>query len=56
MDAITTIAAITSIPAPLADQARCLLTDFKDVMRNTVGEVAAPCGRLRISAPISFGW
>jgi DNA-binding transcriptional LysR family regulator len=39
----------------LAEHARRLLAEFEDAMRDTAGEAAAPRGRLRLSAPLTFG-
>jgi DNA-binding transcriptional LysR family regulator len=39
----------------LAEHARRLTAEFEDAMRDAAGEAAAPRGRLRISAPLTFG-
>jgi DNA-binding transcriptional LysR family regulator len=47
--------ALTDAGKRLAEHARRLTGEFEDAMRDVAGEAAAPRGRLRISAPLSFG-
>jgi DNA-binding transcriptional LysR family regulator len=47
--------AVTDAGRRLAEHARTLLTDFENAMRDTAGEGTAPRGRLRLSAPLTFG-
>jgi DNA-binding transcriptional LysR family regulator len=47
--------AATDAGRRLADHARRLLADYDDAVRDVMGEVAIPRGRLRISAPPAFG-
>lgn len=47
--------ALTDAGLRLAEHARRLIADFDDAMRDVAGEGAAPRGRLRISAPLTFG-
>src|SRR5438477_59826 len=47
--------ALTDAGLRLAEHARRLLGDFDEAMHDVAGEGAAPRGRLRVSAPLSFG-
>ena len=46
---------LTDAGLRLVEHARRLVADFDDSMRDIAGEGAAPSGRLRISAPLTFG-
>lgn len=47
--------ALTDAGSRLAEHARRLLGDLDESLRDVAGEGAAPRGRLRVSAPVSFG-
>jgi DNA-binding transcriptional LysR family regulator len=47
--------ALTDAGERLAEHARRLTGEFEEAMRDVAGEAAAARGRLRISAPLSFG-
>ena len=48
--------ALTDAGRRLAEHARGLLSDFDSAMRDTSGDNIAPRGRLRLSAPLLFGY